>query len=128
MNILVDSSVWIDYFREGRKSELLDFLIDQNLICTNNLILAELIPPLGLRGQNRLIKLLYEITNINLDIDWQKIIQYQTECLKNGINGVGIPDLIILDNVIRNNLTLYSLDKHFQLISSIINFDLIPLL
>ena len=32
MQVLVDSSVWIDYFRGGTKSDDLDILIDENLI------------------------------------------------------------------------------------------------
>jgi hypothetical protein len=39
MQILVDSSVWIDYFRNGFNSGKLDMYIDQNLICINDLIL-----------------------------------------------------------------------------------------
>ena len=42
MNILVDSSIWIDYFRSGLHSGKLDRYIDQNQICTNDLILAEI--------------------------------------------------------------------------------------
>ena len=85
MQVLVDSSVWIDYFRSGNNSAKVDELIDQNVICTNNLILAELIPFLKVKNQTQVIKLLYDITNIALDINWQKIIIYQTNCLKNGI-------------------------------------------
>ena len=125
MNILVDSSVWIDYFRSGKNSEILDSYIDQNVICTNDLILAELIPFLRLKNQTRVIKLLNEITKIPLNIAWDKIIHYQTVCLRNGINKVGIPDLIILDNVIQNDLVLFSLDKHFKLMNKHINFEII---
>ncbi|MGO9146613.1 MAG: PIN domain-containing protein, partial [Desulfomonilia bacterium] len=41
MSILVDTSIWIEYFRSGNNSEKLDFLIDENLIVINDLILAE---------------------------------------------------------------------------------------
>ena len=44
MSVLVDTSVWIEYFRSGNNFEKLDFLIDENLVVTNDLILAELIP------------------------------------------------------------------------------------
>ena len=125
MNILVDSSVWIDYFRSGKKSEMLDKFIDTNVICINDLILSELIPFLKLKRQTRVIKLLNEVTKIPLNINWNRIIEYQTICLQNGFNKVGIPDLIILDNVIRNNLFLFSLDKHFKLIRKHIRFELI---
>lgn len=125
MNVLVDSSVWIDYFREGVQSEKLDAYIDQNLVCVNDLILAELIPFLKVKNQNMLIALLNEVTNIPLDIDWRKIIVFQTVCLRKGINKIGIPDLIILENVIDNNLTLFTLDRHFSLMNQYISFKVI---
>ena len=100
-------------------------IIDQNLIYINDLILAELIPFLKIKKQFDIIELLYEVESVSLDINWQKLIDYQTLCLSNGINKVGIPDLIILDNVIQNDLTLYTLDKHFRLLNHHINFELI---
>lgn len=124
MQVLVDSSVWIDYFRTGNQSYKVDELIDQNVICTNNLILAELIPFLKIKNQTRVIKLLFDITNITLNIKWQTIINYQTTCIKRGINKIGIPDLIILDNVIQNDLFLFTLDKHFDIIKKHINFKI----
>ena len=128
MNILVDSSVWIDYFRGGKNSVRLDQFIEENLICINDLILAEIIPPLRLKNQNKLIELLNEISRIPLNINWSKIIQYQTICLKNGINKIGIPDFIIIDHVYENNIILFSLDKHFHLISNYINLKLVELI
>lgn len=124
MSILVDSSVWIDYFKSGKKSGELDFLIDENLICTNDLILSELIPTLKVNKHNTLVNLLYETAKISLNINWSKLIDYQTICIKKGINRVGIPDLIILDNVIQNDLILFTLDKHFSLIKEHFNFEL----
>jgi hypothetical protein len=117
MNILVDSSVWIDYFRNGDNSPDLDFLIDENQIVLNDMILAELIPFLKVKRETRLINLLNAVKKVEINIDWQGIIDLQTKCLKNGINVVGIPDLIIVQNVIRMKLKIYTLDKHFKLIS-----------
>ena len=125
MSILVDSSVWIDYFRDGKYSNQLDYYIEQNIISTNDLILAELIPVLKLKRKFPVVSLLRNITIIPLVINWENIINYQTTCLKHGINKVGIPDLIILDNVIQNDLTLFSLDKHFKLINNHIGFELL---
>jgi len=125
MNILVDSSIWIDYFRSGKNSEMLDDYIDQNLICTNYLILSEIIPSLKIKKQSKVINLLYNINRIPLNLDWSKIIDLQTKCLKNGINKVGIPDLIILDNVLQNDLTLYTLDNHFFLIQKFVQFSIV---
>ena len=120
MRIFVDTSVWIDYFRRGLNSNDLDILIDENLIVTNDIILAELIPFLKIKKQKRVIQLLKSITKFSLKIDWEEIIQFQIKCLKSGINGIGIPDLIIAQNVKQNNGQIYSLDKHFKRLKKII--------
>jgi predicted nucleic acid-binding protein len=120
MSVLVDTSVWIEYFRSGNSSEKLDFLIDENLIVTNDLILAELIPFLKVRRQRKLTNLLLNINGLNLSIYWGQIIEYQYKCLKNGLNGVGVPDLIIAQNAKQNNCEIYSLDNHFSLMKNIL--------
>ncbi|MCF8260970.1 MAG: PIN domain-containing protein [Melioribacteraceae bacterium] len=127
MRILVDSSIWIDYFRGGKNSEVMDSYIDENVICTNHLILSELIPNLRIRKEKKIIDLLTEISIIPLNINWNQIIEYQTICLKNGINKVGIPDLIIVDNAIQNDLILFSNDKHFKLIYEYIALKLVKI-
>ena len=48
----------------------------------------------------------------------------QTQNLKNGINNVGIANLIIAQNVIDNDLELYTLDRHFELMSELHDFRL----
>ena len=122
MNILIDSSVWIDYFKGWDNSQVLNTFIDENLLCTNYLILSELLPVLKQKKQAKLINLLRKINRIPLRIDWENIINYQSIFLSNGINKVGIPDLIIVDNAIENDLVLYSFNKHFQLIQKNIEF------
>jgi hypothetical protein len=127
VQILIDSSVWIDYFRSGTHTSKLDTYIDQNLVCTNHLILAELIPFLKVKKQFKVIKLLESLTNITLNINWDNIINLQTTCIQKGINKVGIPDLLILDNVIQNELVLYTIDKHFKQINKHISFEMISI-
>ena len=125
MSILVDSSIWIDYFSDGNKSSKLDNLIDENLVVTNDIILAELIPFLKIKKQLKVIQLLRELNHLPLQIDWDEIIELQVKCLKNGSNGVGISDLIIAQNAKLNNCKIYSLDKHFSLISQVSKVQLI---
>jgi predicted nucleic acid-binding protein len=122
-NILVDSSVWIEYFRGKKEAAVLDELIDRNQLCINNLILSELIPFLRIKKENALIKILMTIKNIAIKIDWEEIIDFQEINLRTGLNKIGIADLIIVQNIRDNNLRLYSLDKHFELMSKHIEFD-----
>ena len=123
MSVIVDTSIWVEYFRTGGNSEKLDFLIDENLIVTNDLILAELIPFLKIQNQRKLINLLLNISRFDLSVNWNQIIEYQFKCLKNGLNGIGIPDLIIAQNAKQNNCEIYSLDNHFQLMRDILNLQ-----
>ena len=124
MSVLVDTSVWIEYFRSGKGCEKLDFLIDENLVVTNDLILAELVPFLKIRNQRKIIKLLCNISRLNISINWEQITDYQYNCLKNGLNGVGIPDLIIAQNAKQNHCKIYSLDKHFNYLESLLKIRL----
>ena len=121
MEVLVDTSIWIDYFRGGDGSKDLGFLIDENLIVINDLILAELIPYLKIKRQTKVIKLLHEVSQIPLAIQWEEIIEFQVKCLKAGANGVGIPDLIIAQNAKQYGYKVFSLDKHFRLLNRVLN-------
>ncbi len=124
MSVLVDTSIWIEYFRTGTNSEKLDFLIDENLIVINDLILAELVPSLRVRNQRKIVRLLYNINRLELSINWAQIIEFQFKCLKNGLNGIGIPDLIVAQNAKQNHCEIYSLDSHFKLMKDILRLQL----
>jgi len=124
MSVLVDTSIWIEYFRTGSNSEKLDFLIDENLIVINDLILAELVPSLRARYQRKIVKLLHNISKLELSINWDQIIEFQFKCLKNGLNGIGIPDLIVAQNAKQNHCEIYSLDRHFKLMKDILRLQL----
>lgn len=126
MSVLVDTSAWIDYFRSGNDFQKLDYLIEENLVLINDLILAELIPFLKIRKQNKVIKLLCTVKSLSLSINWTELIEYQFICLQNGIiNGVGIPDLIIAQNAKQNNCGIYSLDNHFALMKDVLDIQVI---
>ena len=125
MPVLVDTSVWIDYFRSGDHSASLDFLIDENLIVTNDLVLAELVPFLRVRRQEKVVDLLYSVKNVGLEIDWDEITEFQYRCLKNGVNGLGIPDLVIAQNARQRQCEIYSLDRHFHVMKDILGLHLI---
>ena len=124
MSVIIDSSIWIDYFRNGNNFEKVDFLLEENIVVINNLILTELSPFLKLKKQHNLIDLLHNINNLSIEINWNELIEFQYKCLTNGLNGVGIPDLIIAQNAIQHNCKIFSLDKHFLAMSKFLNFDI----
>jgi len=122
-SVLVDTSVWIDFFC-GNKTKTLTRFIQEDIICINEIILTELIPSLKFQHKAEVIEALNAINVIHLNIDWQVIREMQTYNLSKGINKVGIPDLIILSQVIDQNLTLFSYDKHFKLMVGYYDYDL----
>lgn len=126
MEVLVDSSVWIDYFKGAAYSDQLETLLDNNVVVTNDLILAELVPYLKLKKQNALIGLLQEIRKQPLEIDWQDVVDTQVLCLRSGNNGVGIPDLIIAQNARVCGSVLYSLDKQLLALATMLRIKSVP--
>ncbi len=124
MLIMVDTSVWIDYFR-GTETQL-DPLIDNNLIATNSIILAELLPSLWLRREHELAALLQEVRCLTLDIQWENAMQMQLQCLQAGANGIGIADLLIAQNAQQHQCKLYSSDKHFKLMAQTLSLPTYP--
>lgn len=124
MSVLVDSSAWIDYFRGIPEAAVVDFLLEEDLVATNDLILAELIPSLQQRKKRTVITLLKQVKRYAITIDWDDIIHMRITCLRNGINGVGIPDLMIAQNARQNHLSLLTFDKHFTLMSEQMPFTI----
>ena len=124
MPVIVDTSVWIEYFRSGKNAAKLDFLIDEDLLVTNDIVLAELIPFLKVQNRTTIITLLRAIKKLDLTINWHQLIEFQCRCLKNGLNGIGIPDLIIAQNAKQNLCEIYSLDNHFLRMKNILKLRL----
>ena len=124
MSILVDSSVWIEFFRGNANFSFISNLIVSNAICTNDIILAELVPSVIFRKEYKLAELLKNILKTQLIIDWQEICDIQLNNLRHGNNNIGISDIIIAQNCIQNDCKLLSNDKHFIAMAKYIPIDI----
>jgi len=114
VNYLVDTSAWIEYFKGNPNYLFIKELIDINAICTNEVILTELLPSIIHRNEHNLAILLNCVKRYTLAIDWQEIRDIQLLNIKHGNNHIGIPDIIIVQNCIQNGLKIISRDKHFE--------------
>ena len=114
MNILVDSSAWIEYFKGNKKYSFLNDLIAANAICTNDIILTELLPSIIHKKEYKLADLLNCVKKYVLIIDWQEIRNMQLLNIKHGNNNIGVSDVIIVQNCIQNELNIITHDKHFE--------------
>lgn len=74
------------------------------------------------RKEAVLVELMMSMEKTGIQIVWDEIVRLQTVNLKNGLNRVGIPDLIIAQNAVQNGIRLFSLDGHFELMQE--NLDL----
>ena len=122
--VLVDTSVWIEYFKGNPRTKDIDKLIDENSICMNHIILSELRPVLISKQQYELDDLLLYLPILPMNINWEDIVKLQCSNIYNGINDVGISDLLILQNAIQNKAKIWSLDNHFMRMSRIIQFEM----
>jgi predicted nucleic acid-binding protein len=111
--VLVDSSAWIEYFRDYKEFAFIDRLIEGGFICTNDIILTELLPSVIHRKEYKFANILKSIYNYKLKIGWKELQDYQLLNIQHGFNKIGITDLIITQNCIQNNLEICSKDKHF---------------
>jgi predicted nucleic acid-binding protein len=118
-NNLIDSSAWIEYFRGNQGYYFITDLIYNNAVCTNDIILTELLPSIIHKKENRLAELLNSLNKYVLIIDWEEIRSVQISNLERG-NNIGISDIIIAQNCIQNNLNLITNDKHFMAMSKYI--------
>ena len=114
MNNLVDSSAWIEYFRGNPKYSYITELININAVCTNDVILTELLPSIVYRAEHKLAELLSCVKKYTLAVDWQEVRDIQLLNLKHGNTKIGISDIVIAQNCIQNVLKLITHDRHFE--------------
>ena len=117
--ILVDSSVWIDYFRGAStpQSERLDLLLGNELVVTGDIILAEVLQGFGSdRDFNQARKLLTSLLVIDLcgkDIAIQAAKNFRT------LRTIGVTvrktiDTVIATRCIESGLKLLYSDDDFD--------------
>lgn len=122
MEVLVDSSAWISFFRgtEGEEdvAKAVDYLLSGDECATNEVIKTEIMPMMTLRNEDA--SLLEALRCSELIVDWSAVRELQVKCLRAGINKVGIGDLIIALDAVRLKRPLFTLDKHFRLIAKVL--------
>lgn len=126
---MVDTSIWLEFFRvrESPYAEALDRLLEDELVCTANLIKAEIIPGARTPKQFRELKDYFNALPLAPDPAslWQEIIDVQFQLKRVGINGISIPDLIIAVVARANNKIIFTKDSDFQLIRRVLSVTLL---
>ncbi|MGM0366649.1 MAG: type II toxin-antitoxin system VapC family toxin [Actinomycetota bacterium] len=124
--IIVDTSVWIEYFKNNK--EYAPF-IDDNLNLENILITGIIISELlqGVKGSKEYDMLSSSIVAIPyiecIYEDWVKTGKMLYDLRKKGIS-IPLTDALIAAIALRNNASVWTLDKYFKGISLVTTLDI----
>jgi predicted nucleic acid-binding protein len=117
--ILVDSSVWIDYFRGAAtpQADRLDALLGVEPLCTGDVVLAEVLQGFtGERAFDEALRLLTSLTVIDVggrDIAVQAARNYRALRAK-GVTARKTIDTLIATRCIESGLSLLYSDRDFD--------------
>jgi len=128
-DILVDTSVWLEFFRvkDSPYGEALDRLLEEERVCTANLVKAEIIPGARTPRQFRELKEYFNALPLAREPAslWEDITEAQFRLKRGGINGISIPDLIIAVVAKANGKALFTKDSDFRRIHRVLPLELI---
>jgi predicted nucleic acid-binding protein len=125
--VLVDTSVWIAFFREGSSPSAmkLDVLLEEGEACICGLVEAELLPGLHRRDRGRVRTLMAGVPCLETAADiWKDVADIQERSLAQGLGPFSIPDLVVAAVALRHKVPLFTSDKHFLSIARVTGLQL----
>ena len=120
--VLVDTSVWIEFFRsDSVAGNLLETLLSDNSVCTCGIVLFELLQ--GVKSDkektvvmNALSGLPYKEMNVQL---WQKSAELSAALKREGLR-LPLSDILIAAIALEHALSVFTLDRHFEQIPGVV--------
>lgn len=127
--VLVDSSVWVDFFhgRQTPEAETLDELLQEELVCTCRLIMAEIIPGANTEKEFHLLKDYFNALPLLEDPPefWEQVLDWRFNLKREGVDGIAIADLMIAVLAREHECPLLTRDRHFRLMRPIMGLELV---
>ena len=115
--ILVDSSIWIEFFRrpDAPVSLVLDRLLALRMVCTTGLVKAEVIPGARFPRDFRRLRSFFDALPLAAEGEgfWTHLTRFRHRLHVKGILGIGIPDLIVATVAIQNRKLIFTADEDF---------------
>lgn len=115
--VLVDSSVWIEFFRhpDAPVSQTLDVLLSHRLVCTTGVIKAEIVPGTRSAKDFRRLRRLFDALPLAPEREgfWSHVIRFRRRLYLKGVSDIGIPDLIVATVAIQNRKLVFTTDEDF---------------
>lgn len=116
--VLVDSSVWIEFFRhpDAPVSQRLDVLLAHRLVCTTGVIKAEIVPGARSAKDFRRLRRLFDALPLAPEREgfWSHVIRFRRRLHLKGVSDIGIPDLIVATVAIQNRKLVFTNDEDFD--------------
>ena len=119
--VIVDTSVLISFFRgENKIADKVSSLLQNNRVVTTGIIIAELLQGMkDMREESNISDILAEISPLEITTDiWIKAGNLALSLRKKGIN-LPLTDVAIAALAIEHNLSIFTLDKHFEQIPGV---------
>jgi len=127
-NILIDTSVWIAYFKGGDShlSTKVDDILTSSRVSVPKVVIAELIQ--GARTEKEIAVIEEFVNAFNLidqsDGTWVKAGRLSFSMKRKGVS-MHLVDCYIAVTAFENDCTIFTLDKHFQNIKRFIKLELL---
>lgn len=115
-NILVDTSVWIEFFKlHSEIGDRLEKLIKEDSVWTCGIVLFELVQGTKLeKEKNKILEILLSLKYVEMSpLLWQKAGELSTILKKEGKN-LPLSDILIASLAIEHKLQIFTLDRHFE--------------
>ena len=116
--ILIDTSVWIRYLREGDKN--LSLLLENGLVACHPFIIAELACG-RMKNRNEILNLLNALPSSCL-LEHDEIMEF-IDSRKIMNQGIGYVDVHILGSAIVSETPLWTLDKSLRKIANLLEIE-----
>ncbi|MCI5064583.1 PIN domain-containing protein [bacterium] len=121
--VVVDTSVFIDYFR-GEADDALSILILKNRVLLSPIVRLELLAGVRKKELNVVLDLCNALRPIEEFSSPSECETLLSRARGTGLFG-GIPDLLILSDAVRHNAHLFSSDKKMNLLAKKLRVELI---
>lgn len=125
--ILIDTSVWIEYFRNKSSpiTEKVDRILDENEVCVPKIVIAELMQGAKSTKELSIIRDFIEAFNVisQKDDTWIKAGRLSYNLKKKG-KKIHLLDCYIAVIALENGCIIFTLNRHFQDIKKVIDISL----
>ena len=128
-DVLVDTSAWIEFFRNSNSkwAEAVDLLLSEERVCTTSLVIVEVVSGARTRSEfERLRKDFRALPRVDLPEDeWPKMLESRWMLKTRGVTGVSISDLMIAHIGVVHDKAILTCDSDFWRMRDVLGISLV---